>query len=558
MKGSLVQLVSNGATEIMLTSQPHITYFKYVFKKYTSFGIDTLKLNFEGNIEFGETIICNVKKMGDLLSKLYIEIDLPKVFISKVTNNTTLTNLNQKKTTLNTNYTNFKTYTDIQLNICRTIFGLLDISTITFSNIYSSVLNYFDNEISAQLTSYNTAIQALSGEYRVTANENNLERIVKNIQITLNTDALRLEEFKTQFSNSYLKITTTYEYLHNSILDITNQINEETKNSFNFKWIEYFAYFLIERISLEIGDKEIENITGEQLYLEYLLNRSKYMNETLNKLIGNIKLMTNYDNNEKPSYKLYIPIEFNFTKNTFNSIPLVALNYHDVRIVLKLNNLKNLIKTDFTSPLESTIKIKNISLLADFIYLDNDERERFSTGSLFYLVEQSKDYKESYKNKKSLQISLPINNPCKEFYFYIKKQSEIDANNLYTYYHTRKVNNVDEYHSPIETVALQMNTQKRISVKSYKYFNYIQPYQHHNSELPLGVCLYSFSLFPDKFQPSGFCNFSYIKKSTLILELNDTFFDSLAETDKYVLQIYAKTYNFMIIENGMAHLSYAN
>ena len=97
MKGSLVQLVSNGATEIMLTSQPHITYFKYVFKKYTNFGKDSLKLDFEGNIEFGETIICNVKKMGDLLTKLYIEVDLPKVFIPKATNNTTLTNLNQKK-----------------------------------------------------------------------------------------------------------------------------------------------------------------------------------------------------------------------------------------------------------------------------------------------------------------------------------------------------------------------------------------------------------------------------------------------------------------------------
>ena len=136
--------------------------------------------------------------------------------------------------------------------------------------------------------------------------------------------------------------------------------------------------------------------------------------------------------------------------------------------------------------------------------------------------------------------------------------AEIDANNLYTYYHTRKVNNIDEYYSPIETVAIQMNTQKRVTQKNYKYFNYIQPYQYHNSDLPLGACLYYFSLFPDKFQPSGFCNFSYIKKSTLILELNDIFFSSLATTDKYILQIYAKTYNFMIIENGMAHLSYAN
>ena len=63
-KGSLIQLVSNGAKDIILTSEPNITYFKKVFRKYTNFGMDTLRLDFEGNLEFGETMLCNIDKIG--------------------------------------------------------------------------------------------------------------------------------------------------------------------------------------------------------------------------------------------------------------------------------------------------------------------------------------------------------------------------------------------------------------------------------------------------------------------------------------------------------------
>ena len=70
--------------------------------------------------------------------------------------------------------------------------------------------------------------------------------------------------------------------------------------------------------------------------------------------------------------------------------------------------------------------------------------------------------------------------------------------------------------------------------------------------------MYSFSLHPDKYQPSGFCNFSHIKIGTLLLEIDETFYDSLETNDEINLIIFSKSYNFLLIEKGMAHILYSN
>lgn len=560
MKGSLIQLVSNGAKDIILTSEPHITYFKRVFRKYTNFGIETLKLDFEGNMEFGETMVCNIDKIGDLISKVYLEIDIPKVLLPKDQDSVLLNKYTTNVTKFTTELSNFKIYADIQLDVYRLIFPLLDITNTTFSSIYDKVTDYFSNQINDKLSSYNTAISALDNEYKIIANQANLDQIVKDIfiQNSNDTDANKLALFKTKFSKAYLEITSTYEYIQNQLLENNKYKLRETNNSHKFQWIEYFAFFMIEKLTIEIGDKELETISGEHLYLEYLLNKNKYSENIFNKLIGNISILTNYNKQEKPSYKMIIPLDLNFTKNYFNSIPLVALNYHDCRIILKLAELSKITKTEYTLPLSNQVQIKNISLLADFIYLDNDERERFSTGNLFYLIEQSKQFKFQNIKESSIEIKLPLANPCKELYFYVKKKSDITSNNRHYYYYSTNVNNETVKHSPYKSANIKLNGYDKILKRDYKYFNYIQPYQYHKGNIPLGLGLYSFSLHPDKYQPSGFCNFSNIKVGTLLLELDNTFFSSVASNDEIQLFIFSKNYNFMLIQNGLAHILYSN
>lgn len=559
-KGSLIQLVSNGAKDIILTSEPHITYFKKVFRKYTNFGIETLRLDFEGNLEFGETMVCNIDKIGDLLSKVYLEFDIPKVSLPKENDSTLLNTYTTNVNTFTTELSNYKIYADIQLDIYREIFPLLDITNTTFTSIYDKVTDYFTNRITSQITNYNNAISALSNEYKIIANQANLDQIVKDIfiQNTSASDSHKLDLFKTKFMNTYLQIRSTYEYLQNKLLENKKYQIRESNNKHKFQWIEYFAFFMLDKISIEIGDKQLESISGEQLYLQYLLQKNKYNDDIFNKLIGNISILTNYNKNEKPSYKIILPLDLNFTKNYFSSLPLVALNYHDVRLIVKLKNLNKITKTEYTLPLTNKINITSMSLLVDFIYLDNDERERFCTGNLFYLIEQPRQFKFTSLVEPSIEVKLPFSNPCKEIFFYIKKKSDIDANNLHTYHYSKKVNNETINLCPFKTANIKFNGLDRIIRRDFKYFNYVQPYEYHNGSLPLGVGLYSFSLFPDKYQPSGFCNFSNIKVATLSLETNEDFFNSLTSSDEMILLVFSKSYNFLLIENGMGHILYAN
>ncbi len=79
MTGGLLELVAKGPQDIILTGNPCITYFKNIFKSHTNFSIETIEQTFKGEINFGNIIICKIARVGDLLSGMYLEIDLPKI-----------------------------------------------------------------------------------------------------------------------------------------------------------------------------------------------------------------------------------------------------------------------------------------------------------------------------------------------------------------------------------------------------------------------------------------------------------------------------------------------
>ena len=78
------------------------------------------------------------------------------------------------------------------------------------------------------------------------------------------------------------------------------------------------------------------------------------------------------------------------------------------------------------------------------------------------------------------------------------------------------------YKNILKNAKLLFDGKDRISTKDNIYFNYLEPY---NSSLACpknGIYSYSFSLDNYKFQPSGSCNMSRIKKVTLEVETNET------------------------------------
>ena len=112
----------------------------------------------------------------------------------------------------------------------------------------------------------------------------------------------------------------------------------------------------------------------------------------------------------------------------------------------------------------------------------------------------------------------------------------------------------DQGLNPVVNAKIQLNGHDRFSLREGRYFNLVQPYQHHTNVPSTGINVYSFALNPEDHQPSGTCNFSRIDQSNLVLNLTaSTIAGSGAK-----IYIFAVSYNILRIMSGMGGLAYTN
>ena len=81
MGGGLLQLIARNATDVYLTGNPQISFFKAVYKRHTNFAKESIELNFMGKPDFGKKVDCIIPKNGDLIYKCYLKTTLPNIQI---------------------------------------------------------------------------------------------------------------------------------------------------------------------------------------------------------------------------------------------------------------------------------------------------------------------------------------------------------------------------------------------------------------------------------------------------------------------------------------------
>jgi hypothetical protein len=77
MGGALLQLLAVGKQDAHFIGNPQISFFKKVFKRHTHYSIEPISQNFSETPHFGNKTSCIIDKKGDLLSDIYLEIQLP-------------------------------------------------------------------------------------------------------------------------------------------------------------------------------------------------------------------------------------------------------------------------------------------------------------------------------------------------------------------------------------------------------------------------------------------------------------------------------------------------
>lgn len=235
-------------------------------------------------------------------------------------------------------------------------------------------------------------------------------------------------------------------------------------------------------------------------------------------------------------------------------MPLIALQYHEVKVNLQFTPLSQLlVKTAQSGGSSGTVTVSGgslgyASLWVDYVYLDTDERRRFAQVSHEYLIEQLQFTGGESVSQNANKIRLNFNHPVKELIWAVVSDVNTAANDNFNY---TAMDNHGNIINPMVSGKLQLNGHDRFDERLGSYFNLVQPYQHHtNIPRSKGINVYSFGLKPEEHQPSGTCNFSRIDNATLNLTLQPGFGGG-------VLNVYAPNYNVLRIMSGMGGLCIA-
>ena len=226
------------------------------------------------------------------------------------------------------------------------------------------------------------------------------------------------------------------------------------------RWLDYPGEQLISEVEVEIGGQRIDKQYGDWMHIWNQLTMTSEQERAYNAMVGQTTQLT-YLTNPKyadvatacsgssgsasvcaprkslPETTLYVPLQFWFCRNPGLALPLIALQYHEVKITLTLRPIDECLwacgSSDTTK--DTTAHSKSLvaaSLYVDYIFLDTDERRRMAQNPHEYLIEQLQFTGDESIGSTSNKIKLNFNHPCKELVWVVQKDNIVDYCKHYT------------------------------------------------------------------------------------------------------------------------------
>jgi hypothetical protein len=391
-----------------------------------------------------------------------------------------------------------------------------------------------------------------------------------------------------------------------------------------FRWLNWLGHLLIKTVELECGGQLIDKMYSEWLHIFAELTMKAGHQAGYANMVGNVPKLTNLyapavgATAIVPATSLYIPLPFYFCRNPGLCIPLVAMQYHELRIVIELRSLDECCHFEPASGgagiNSKGIQLDNASLLVDYIFLDTDERRRFAQVAHEYLITQLQFTGDESTSQTSNKIKLSFNHPTKEIIWVTIKEDYVKPYNQggpttgrqwfnfttkpdatwltgvpgdplgggmgFNFNQHQLTNDMaiapgshfvsasnyltdfsflDVGENPTAQAKLMLNGHDRFAVRDGRWFNLAIPYTTHENIPSTGINVYNFALRPEEHQPSGTLNFSRIDQATLSLDLAPDAIKNEANQNTSVrIKIFAVSYNIMRIMSGMGGLAYSS
>lgn len=603
MTSGLIQLVTHGIEDLTLTGNPQITFFKTIYRRYTNFAIESIKQTIDGDVNFGNDFNCLIKKTGDLINSIILEITLPNIVLEKPLQEYILNMETVQKNydTINRIYKSLNNFLNVNQKYANDILNKININGGLINDIEILINNKeYTFEHNQAFSSLNNIIK----EENYNFDNVNYYLIVSNVLKMIPCILKKSTEFTMEgleelykkqglinFINIELQnnIKKLYNIIFKDYVEKENILSlfnlNKYKEYYKFKWIEEIGHFIIDNVEILIGGQIIDSHTGQFMSLFNQLNQNIFHKKNYDIMIGNIKELTTYDDKPKKSITLKVPLKFWFCRNKGVSIPLVALRYNDIHINFKLKNLKDCCIVESQNVFDNfNINILNLSLYVDYVFLDEIERKLFATSIHEYLIDTIQHYNIDNITSLSHTEKVNLNHPTKEL-IWVTQPNNMKNNNTindliynpsnyniindsdlfknvlnYNYLKIKNKNIIypDDLYT-LEKTTIELNTLNLTPITvDAKYYNYLQPLKKHSNTPKKGINVYSFSLHPEEYQPSGAFNFSRISSINFNFNFNQKYIDFINEYKTHIeIDIYGISYNVLRFAGGFGALTFS-
>lgn len=417
---TLLQLVARGTQDAFLTGSPQVNFFTHVYRRYTNFAMESIPIHMDGSPEFGQRISTVIPRKGDLLTALFLEMDLPPIPAGA-----------------------------------------------------GGVQNY---------------------------------------------------------------------------------------------WVNDIGHAMIEYVSIEIGEKEIDKHTGEWLNIWGELTTPLNLRAGYDQMVGHYNVYPPTDMSGQTTH-ISVPLRFWFCSRLGAALPLIALQSHPVRLIIKLRPFADLVWNDSINSEvlagascssagipSAPVSPSRLQLYGDYVFLDEKQQRLYSTQTHAYLIEQLQiSPVQSVPARQTItNIELNFNNSVKEFLWVVQQERAQGAREWFNYAN-RLIGETGLTSDLLDSGILRLSGQDRFDRRSARYFRLTQPYQRHTviPASPALIYTYSFALKPEDEQPSGSINCSKFTDIQLSLSMNPT-----ELTHERRVAVYGFGYNILRIQGGLGGLMF--
>jgi len=346
-------------------------------------------------------------------------------------------------------------------------------------------------------------------------------------------------------------------------------------------WANAVGHAMIDEVTFEVGSQVVDRWTGEflQLWERYTGQPGKNLKE----MIGQFDAEEDNRDFAALDRRLYVPLPFYFCRAYALHKPLIALQYHETKIVVTLVAQDDLIvrfrggavdaDRDNLLPRNYVTggDMQDAAITANYIYLDTMERRVFAQQPHEYLITQLQFHgAESVPaGTASKQIQVHFNHPVLELFWVYQEDTQRTAAQGFRYFnygveygsflpHQDAATAVIPLVDPIATVSLQLNAHDRIATRESLYFRTVQPWERHTNIPDRFIYNYCFALYPEEdWAPSGALNMSRIDNVVFRFAfVNIGGGTGLANAG--AIRLYARSHNVVKIAGGMLAVRHAN